>query len=123
MRLVAVDPASADALRLLAASYQMQQKDDSTLAVLERIETFTFDIAIDVMQTFDGVFMIQGRVTNLGAEETEVPEVEWEFLDETGTVVSSQIMPGRMMEGEATESFAMEEVTEGVVAARYTVLE
>jgi tetratricopeptide (TPR) repeat protein len=123
LRLVAVDPASADAQRLLAASYQLQQKDDSTLAVLERIELFTFDVAIDVMQPFEGAFMVQGRVTNLGTDAVEIPELEWEFLDEAGNVLSTQVLPSQMLDPEATEPFSMEDVTEGVVAARYTVLE
>lgn len=123
LRLVAVDPQSADAKRLLAASYQMQQKDDSTLAVLQRIEDMTFDVAVDVMQPFDGVFMVQGRITNLGTEEIDVPELEWEFLDGAGNVLSTQVMPARILAPETTEPFSLEDVTEDVVAARYTVLE
>jgi tetratricopeptide (TPR) repeat protein len=123
LRLVAVDPASADAMRLLAASYQLQQKDDSTLAVLERLEEFTFDIAVDVMQPFNSTFMVQGRVINLGEEEVEVPEIEWEFLDEEGNVVATQIMPGQILAPQATEPFTLEEPAEGASAARYTVQE
>jgi tetratricopeptide (TPR) repeat protein len=124
LRLVAVDPNSADAMRLLAASYQLQQKDDSTLALLERIEALTFDVVIDVMQPFDGAFTVQGRLTNRSEEaEVEVPEIEWEFLDEAGNVLSTQIMPGKTLAAGATEPFSVEETTEGVVAARYTVPE
>ena len=83
----------------------------------------TFDVAIDVMQPMDGVFMVQGRITNLGTDEIDVPEIEWEFLDGAGNVLSTQVMPGRILAPEATEAFALEDVTEDVVAARYSVLE
>ncbi|MBE0592876.1 MAG: tetratricopeptide repeat protein, partial [Gemmatimonadales bacterium] len=66
VRLVRVEPHSADAMRLLAASYQLQQEDDSTLAVLERIDRMTWDLNLDVMQELNGVFRIQGRVVSLG---------------------------------------------------------
>jgi tetratricopeptide (TPR) repeat protein len=122
-RLVAVDPRSADAMRLLAASYQLQQKDDSTLAVLERIEELTFDVVIDVMQTINESFMIQGRLVNLLDEEIDVPEIEWEFLDLDGNVVSTQIMPGRILAPQSSEPFTLEDAAEETAAARYTVQE
>ena len=74
-RLVAVDPMSSESLNLLAAAFQLQRLDDSTLAVLERREALTFEVKIDMQQEIEGGFMIQGRLTNPKDEEASVPEL------------------------------------------------
>ena len=121
VRLVEVEPHSAEALRLLAAAYQLQREDDSTLAVLERIDQMRWDLGLDVMQMLNGVFTIQGRVVNLKTDPVTVPDVTFEFLDAQGNVLSTQVLPGGTLQAEQTQPFSLEEDTEGVVAARYTV--
>jgi tetratricopeptide (TPR) repeat protein len=118
-RLVAVDPLSAEAMRLLAASYQMQQKDDSTLAVLERIEVLPFEVFVDVLQPLEGYFVMQGRLVNAGEASVTVPDLTVEFLDAEGNVLEMQVLPGRELPAGATETFDLQVESEDVSAARY----
>lgn len=121
VRLVRVEPHSGEAMRLLAAAYQLQREDDSTLAVLERIDKMTWDLVLDVMQVLGGTFTIQGHVVNLGEQEVTVPDVTFEFLDAQGNVLGTQVLPGGTLAAGQRQSFTLEEPTEGVTAARYTV--
>lgn len=120
-RLVAIEPHSQEALRLLAAAYQIQREDDSTLAVLERIDQMKWDLALDVVQMLNGAFTVQGRVVNLKEEDVTVPDVTFEFLDDKGNVLATEVMPGKTLAAQQTEPFSLTENTEGVVAARYMV--
>jgi tetratricopeptide (TPR) repeat protein len=122
-RLVAVDPMSAEAMRLLAASYQMQQKDDSTLAVLERIETLPFEVFIDVLQPLEGAFVVQGRFVNSREEDATVPDLTFDFIDAEGNVLETQVLPGRALPAGATEPFELQVQNEDVTAARYHAAE
>jgi tetratricopeptide (TPR) repeat protein len=122
-RLVAVEPHGQEALRLLAAAYQLQREDDSTLAVLERIDKMTWDLNLDVVQVLSGAFRVQGRVVNLTdpPKDVVVPDVTFEFLDDKGNVLATEVMPGKTIAAQQTEPFSLDETTEGVVAARYKV--
>ncbi len=122
-RLVAVDPLSAESMRLLAAAYQMQQKDDSTLAVLERIEALPFEVYIDVLQPLEGRFVIQGRLANMGSEGVTVPDLTFEFLDTEGNVLMTEILPGRELAAGMTEPFDLQVDGEEIAAARYSAPE
>lgn len=121
VRLVRVEPQSAEAMRLLAAAYQLQREDDSTLAVLERIDKMTWELVLDVMQELSGTFSIQGRAVNLGEQDVTMPPVTFEFLDAQGNVLSTQVLPGGTLTAGQAQPFTLEEPTEGVVAARYKV--
>jgi tetratricopeptide (TPR) repeat protein len=122
-RLVAVDPLSAESMRLLAAAYQMQQKDDSTLAVLERIEALPFEVSIDVLQPLEGNFVVQGRLANMGSESVMVPDLTFEFLDQDGNVLRTEILAGRELTAGMTEPFDLQVEGEDITAARYSAPE
>ncbi|MBE0595464.1 MAG: hypothetical protein IH616_24005, partial [Gemmatimonadales bacterium] len=49
------------------------------------------------------------------------PDVTFEFLDAQGNVLSTQVLPGKLIAPAQTEPFSIDEPTEGVVAARYKV--
>ena len=123
LRLVAVDPLSAESMRLLAAAYQMQQKDDSTLAVLERIEALPFEVNIDVLQPLEGQFVVQGRLVNAGSESVMVPDLTFEFLDAAGNVLTTDVVPARELAGSMTEPFELQVTGEAITAARYSAPE
>lgn len=119
VRLVSVEPQSGEAMRLLAAAYQLQREDDSTLAVLERIDKMTWDLVLDVMQVLGGTFTIQGRVVNLVEQDVTVPDVTFEFMDAQGNVLGRQVLPGGTLTAGQSQSFTLEEPMEDVAAARY----
>jgi tetratricopeptide (TPR) repeat protein len=119
--LVAIDPQSSEALRLLAAAYQIQRKDDSTLAVLERIEALTFDVYLDVLQTDEGGYTIEGRITNPGDADVSMPPLNFEFLDAQRNVVTTGVLEGRTLPAGASEPFTLQATGDAIVAARYKV--
>ncbi len=120
-KLVSIDPQSSEAMRLLAASFQLQRKDDSTLAVLERIEALTFDVYLDMMQADEGGYTIQGRVTNMGSTDVVMPGLSFEFLDAQGNVVTTSALETRTLTAGSSEPFTVRVAGEGIVAARYKV--
>ncbi len=120
-RLVEVDPISSESMNLLAAAFQLQQLDDSTIAVLERREALTFEVKVDLQQAIDGGFMIQGRLTNPTEAESSVPRIAFEFLDEAGNVISIDYVEPTTLAPMGTSNFSLTGVGEGLAASRYKV--
>jgi tetratricopeptide (TPR) repeat protein len=118
-RLVAVDPLNTESLNLLAAAFQLQSLDDSTLAVLERREAMAFEVSVDMQQAVDGGYTVQGRVVNLKTEPSVVPEVVFEFLDADGNVIATEVLQAATLDPEATTTFSLTGTGEDLVAARY----
>jgi tetratricopeptide (TPR) repeat protein len=121
LRLVEVDPQNVESLNLLAASYQLQRKDDSTLAVLERREALTFEVQIDQQQTVEGGYSVQGRLVNPKEEEVAAPAVMFEFLDAQGNVIMTSSVQPMTLAANGSSPFTLNGVGEEIVAARYTV--
>jgi tetratricopeptide (TPR) repeat protein len=120
-RLVEVDPISSESLNLLAAAFQLQGLDDSTIAVLERRESLTFEVKVDVQQAIDGGFLVQGRLTNPTEAESSVPRIAFEFLDEAGNVVSIDYVEPTSIAPMGSSNFSLTGVGEGLAASRYKI--
>ncbi len=120
-RLVVVDPHSASALRLLAASYQLQGQEDSTLAVLERAQALTFDVTVSVFRPVSGGgFEVRGIIINLSDESLTVPAIRFEFVNEAGEVVETAEIPQQTIEPESMAPFQLRPSSEGMAAWRYS---
>ncbi len=119
--LVEVDPQSSESLRLLAAAYQLQRKDDSTLAVLERIEALTFDVYLDLLQMDEGGYTVQGRIANTGSTDVAMPTLTFDFLDAQGNVVTTGTVAAKTLPAGSSEPFTVQATGDGIVAARYAV--
>lgn len=121
-RLVGVDPQSYDAHSLLAASYQLRHMDDSTLAVLERLETHTWSVELDLPQPIPGGFAIQGRLTNLSDEEAAQTELlTFEFVDGEGNVLATDTVEAQSLGIGEEYLFDVMAQGEGIEAVRYRV--
>jgi tetratricopeptide (TPR) repeat protein len=120
-RLVAVDPANTASLRLLAASFQLQDQPDSTLAVLQRIEALPFDVTVSSIEPTPGGFDVRGVITNLRSTATPVPAITFEFLNAEGGVVQSLPIDAQNLEAEGVAPFALQASGDGIVAWRYRV--
>ena len=62
-RLLQVDPASGQVMRLVAAGYQLSGKSDSTDVWLKRVEDLTYDVDIQAAQPISGGYYVQGTIT------------------------------------------------------------
>jgi tetratricopeptide (TPR) repeat protein len=120
-RLVAADPANTGAQRLLAASYQLQEMSDSTLAVLQRIEAMPFEIVVSTFQPSDGTWEVRGIITNLKSQATQVPVITFEFLSEGGEVVETAAIDAQELPADGVVPFALVARAESVAAWRYRV--
>ncbi len=118
-RLPEIDPATESSMRLLAAAYQLNGDTTATLALLERIEALTFDVRIDLFQSSDSGYQVQGTIANPKEEETMVPDLVFEFVDLDGRVVTTETVYGRTLTSKATDRFQLSPVGEGIAAWRY----
>lgn len=121
-RLVAVDPASTTAMRLLAASYLLRGVDDSTVATLERVEQMTFDVTISVFRSEpDGGYELRGLITNQSEGEAAVPTLTFEFLDRAGEVVESTEIPAQTLEEGGGAPIGIRAASDAIAAWRYSL--
>lgn len=121
-RLIAVDPASTTAMRLLAASYLLRGEDDSTVATLERIEQMTFDVTISVFRAeADGGYELRGLITNQSEGEAAVPALTFDFLNEAGEVVESAEIPAQTIEAGGGAPIGIGASSDAIAAWRYSL--
>jgi tetratricopeptide (TPR) repeat protein len=121
-RLADVDPYNYDAHSLLAAAYQLQHMDDSTLAVLERLETHTWSVEVELQQAVPGGFAVQGSLTNLWDEAAAQTEVlTFEFVDGEGNVLATETVEAQSLAIGEEYPFELMVGGEGIEAVRYRV--
>lgn len=117
-RLLDADPANMASMRLLAASFQLRGMQDSTLAVLERAQRRPFDMTISQFQGMgNGVWELRGLITNAGEAAVQVPAITFEFLDEAGTVVTTNVIQPQTLETAAPIAFQVR--GENIASWRY----
>ncbi len=118
-RLLEIDPANENSLRLLAAAYQLNGDTAATLDMLERIEDLTFDVEIEIFEPRDTGYQVRGTISNLKEGETSVPAIVFEFVDFDGRVVTTEAVSARTLTSKATDRFQLTPVGEGIAAWRY----
>lgn len=62
-RLLEIDPASGQAVRLMAAGYQLSGRSDSTDIWLKKAEQMTYDVDIQAAQPTGGGYYVAGAIT------------------------------------------------------------
>ncbi len=120
-RLVQLHPQNGEALRLLAASLQLQNKQDSVQIVIRRADRLPFEILVDVQQSTQTGFNLQGRIRNNGKAAVQVPPVTFEFLDVQGNVVTTDSVQASAIAAGGAAEFSFRPGAENVVAWRYKV--
>jgi tetratricopeptide (TPR) repeat protein len=119
-RLVAIDPMNRNAIRLVAAGFQMKGKTDSTVAYISRAEsTLVADVNIQNFRSDDQGASIEAVVTNFHNKPSQPFKIVFEFLKQDGTVVTTQTVdvpalpPGEMNQAKAQAT------GRGIVGWRY----
>ncbi|MFQ5704405.1 MAG: tetratricopeptide repeat protein [Gemmatimonadales bacterium] len=120
-RVISLDPQNRAALRLLAAAHQMRGMEDSTKAVLARVDKLRYEVNVDISQQIRGGYTLRGRVVNLRARSTSVPAITFEFLDKDGNVVSTQTVAAATLASKKSKRFSFTQAGAGIVAWRYKV--
>ncbi len=120
--LLEVDPGNQQAHMLRAQSFQLLGEPDSTLAYLEKAQDLAFDITVDMFQFMGGdTFTAHGLITNLGDGEATSMPLTFEFVDQDGAVVVSEVVGGQTLGGGELGEFELNIVGPGIVAWRYSV--
>jgi tetratricopeptide (TPR) repeat protein len=118
-RLAEFDHLNEDSQRLLAAAWQLQGNDDSTLAVVMRLDSIQFDITVFSFYGTDGGSDIQGSVRNRKETEITVPSITFEFVDAQGMVLGTEVFESRTLTPEESVDFHFTPAIEGIAAWRY----
>ena len=119
--LVEIDPSNENSLRLLAAAYQLTGDTASTRNLLEQMEELTFDVKVELFQSTDGGYQVQGTISNLKEEDTAVPDVVFEFVDTDGEVVTAETVSGTTLAPKGSARFELNPLGGGIAAWRYKV--
>ena len=120
-RLVEVDSQNEESLRLLAQAWQLQGDDDSTLAVIYRLDSLQFDITVMRFNPSGTGFDVGGEIRNRKEEEIVVPPITFQFVDEAGTVLGSEMFPGATLGPEQATEFSFTPQFPGIAAWLYDV--
>jgi hypothetical protein len=118
-RLTEVDPMSESARKLKAAAFQLQGLNDSTLAVLEALETMPFDLTVTTFVPAGSGYDVQGLILNRQEVADTTPPITFEFLNEAGEVVQALTVEPQPVEASGGTRFTLAPVGEGIVAWRY----
>ena len=131
-RLTEVDPGNPDNWRLLAAAYQLQNRQattaaakkastDSLIRYLERSDKLPVRVAISGFQHQGAKHTLTGSIENLGTAAATYP-LKVEFLDKTGAVVATQTTSVGPVAAKAKAEFTVTVEQPGIVAFRYAPL-
>lgn len=120
-RLMATDPANYGAITLLLAAYRLQDMQDSALAVAERRSDAQFDVTVSTFQPTGSGYDVRGIITNRTSQAVTVPQLTFDFLDESGKVVQTLTVDSQTLDPDGVVPFALNPVGEGIAAWRYKV--
>lgn len=118
-RLLEADPMSVAARRLKAAAFQLQDLQDSTLAVLEGIEAMPFEVTVSGFTPQGSGYDVRGIITNLQDSAATVPPIVFEFINAAGEVVQAITVESQQLEEGGVAPFNLAPVGEGIAAWRY----
>lgn len=91
-KLVERYPLSLDNLALLANAYRETEMLDDALAALERREALTAELTDLDLESEEGVYTVSGYVYNIGMEEGAQLELQFDFYDDVGEIVASEMV-------------------------------
>lgn len=121
-RLVAIDPASQSAVRLLATGFQMQHMDDSTVAAVDRLQKMKFDVTVGSFHITNSGAELKGVITNTrDSVAVDVPALMFQFVDTAGDVVATDSVPAQHLDKSGAAPFTVQGTGEKIAAWRYKV--
>ena len=122
-RLLDIDPLSGKALRLMAASWQLQRMPDSAAAYLRRADSSTVvDVSITRFATEGAQAVLGGTVNNRGAAPSTRFRLTVEFLDAAGTVLVRKTVDVPSIAAKERHPIEARAAAEGIHGWRYRPL-
>ena len=119
-KLVTVDPMNRQSLRLLAFAHQRMGNVDSTLAYLRLADsTLVADVSITLFETDSAGAQMKGIVQNLRTTPTPPLQLEFQFLNTKGDVVTTQTVDIATVAPQQSQGFELKATGAGIAAWRY----
>ena len=119
-KLVTVDPMNRQSLRLLAFAHQRMGNIDSTLSYLRLADsTLVADISITLFETDSAGAQMKGIVQNLRTTPTPPLQLEFQFLNTKGDVVTTQTVDIATVAPQQSQGFELKATGAGIAAWRY----
>jgi hypothetical protein len=119
-RLIAVDPMNKQTIKMMAFAQQANGKVDSTLYYLRLHDsTLTADVTISQFDSTEGGRDLRGLVTNPRGSASQPMALVFEFLDNKGTVVSTEPVQVPAIQPQQSSPIEVHAKGVGIVAWRY----
>jgi tetratricopeptide (TPR) repeat protein len=120
-KLVAADPLSAEALRLLASAQQLGSNTRATDQTLAKIDRLPVELEVYYAAASGGAYSVQGQFRNVRGREVTVPAITFEFLSAAGDVLETKTAGGETIAASGSTRFSVTATASGIVGYRYTV--
>lgn len=119
-RLIALDPLNRNAIRLVAAAFQMKGLTDSTVSYVSKAEsTLVVDVNVQTFKSDAQTASLDAVVTNFHDKQSPVVKLVFEFLKADGAVVSLQTAEVPALAGGAMHSLKVQATGQGISGWRY----
>jgi tetratricopeptide (TPR) repeat protein len=119
-RLVAVDPMNRNSVRLLAQAWQLNHHSDSALFYVTISDSLLpVDVSVGGFGPTDQGATISGVVTNYHPRASVPVKIVFEFLNKTGTVVSTASADIPAVDPNGSKAFQVQGTGAGIVSWRY----
>ena len=119
-RLVAVDPMNRNAVRMLAQAWQLKKRGDSALFYVTISDSLLpVDVSVGSFGPTDQGATISGIVTNYHAKASVPLKLVFEFLNKSGTVVTTATAAIPAIDGNGTNAFSLQASGVGIISWRY----
>jgi tetratricopeptide (TPR) repeat protein len=119
-RLVAVDPMNRNSVRLLAQSWQLNHHSDSALFYVTISDSLLpVDVSVGGFGLTDQGATLSGVVTNYHPHASVPVKIVFEFLNKTGTVVSTTSTDIPAVDPNGSKAFSVQGTGAGIISWRY----
>jgi tetratricopeptide (TPR) repeat protein len=127
-RLVAIEPASENALKLLGEGYKQSKKVNDAVKIAEKVLALPADVKVTDFSTTGSGATLQATATGRQAQTASGKPIQpaeqnltFEFLDAKGTVVGTQEAKVPPLAPAATQNVKVQAQGAGITAWRYKV--
>ena len=119
-RLVVVDPMNRNAVRMLAQAWQLKKQGDSALYYVTISDSLLpVDVSVGSFGPTDQGATITGIVTNYHGKASVPLKLVFEFVNKTGTVVTTTTADIPAIDRNGTHAFQVQATGAGIIAWRY----
>lgn len=119
-RLVQVDPMNRTSVRMVAQAWQLKKQGDSALYYVTISDSLLpVDVSVGGFGPNDQGATISGVVTNYHAKASAPFKLVFEFMNKTGTVVTTATADIPAIDGNGTHAFQLQPSGAGIISWRY----